>query len=129
MSLVVLLILSEDDVWCNQINQIEITSDVKERVPQTGEFSLIRVFLITSKFLSFVTLDNYIFIIIELFEPLLKFYYEKQAGLVNLDNITLGSLIILVIVRTIQYNLSRVKDKYLHTNCLATLANMSSRYV
>ena len=24
MSLVVLLILSEDDVWCNQINQIEI---------------------------------------------------------------------------------------------------------
>jgi len=84
MSLVVLLILSEDDVWCNQINQIELSQDF-------------------------------------------EFYYEKQAGLVNLDKITLGSLLILVIVRTIQYNLSRVKDKYLHTNCLATLANMSSR--
>lgn len=86
MSLVVLLILSEDDVWCNQINQIQLSQDF-------------------------------------------EFYYEKQAGLVNLDNITLGSLLILVIVRTIQYNLSRVKDKYLHTNCLATLANMSSRLV
>jgi len=84
MSLVILLILSEDDVWCNQINQIHIENDF-------------------------------------------KFYYEKQSGLVSLDNITLGSLIILVIVRTIQYNLSRVKDKYLHENCLATLANMSSR--
>lgn len=84
MSLVILLILSEDDVWCNQINQIQIENDF-------------------------------------------QFYYEKQNGLVSLDNITLGSLIILVIVRTIQYNLSRVKDKYLLTNTLATLANMSSR--
>lgn len=34
----------------------------------------------------------------------------------------------LVVIRTIQYNMLKMRDKYLHTNCLAALANMSSQF-
>ena len=30
--------------------------------------------------------------------------------------------------RTIQYNMLKMRDKYLHTNCLAAMANMSSQF-
>ena len=41
MSLVILLILSEDDVWCNQINQIQVKHDFKfYSDKQSGLFSL-----------------------------------------------------------------------------------------
>ena len=30
--------------------------------------------------------------------------------------------------RTIQYNMLKMRDKYLHTNCLAALANMSAQF-
>ena len=86
MALVILLILSEEDSWCLQVNEI-VVSDVDA-----------------------------------------LFYAENQATSVKLNGINLGSLILLTIVRMIQFNLSRVKDQYLHTNCLAALANMSSRY-
>lgn len=33
-----------------------------------------------------------------------------------------------VVLRTIQFNMTRMRDKYLHTNCLAALANMSSQF-
>ncbi|XP_077993029.1 dymeclin-like [Glandiceps talaboti] len=46
----------------------------------------------------------------------------------NITEITLGGLIVLVVIRTIQYNMTRMRDKYLHTNCLAALANMSSQF-
>ncbi|CAD5111996.1 DgyrCDS1248 [Dimorphilus gyrociliatus] len=45
----------------------------------------------------------------------------------SLLEISLGSFMVLVIIRTIQYNMTRMRDKYLHTNCLAALANMSSQ--
>uniref|UniRef100_A0A8C8SSB5 Dymeclin n=1 Tax=Pelusios castaneus TaxID=367368 RepID=A0A8C8SSB5_9SAUR len=45
-----------------------------------------------------------------------------------LTEISLGSLLILVVIRTIQYNMTRTRDKYLHTNCLAALANMSAEF-
>ncbi|OWF38655.1 dymeclin-like [Mizuhopecten yessoensis] len=45
-----------------------------------------------------------------------------------ISEITLGGLLILVVIRTIQYNMTRMRDKYLHTNCLAALANMSSQF-
>ncbi|TKY53771.1 Dymeclin protein [Spatholobus suberectus] len=32
---------------------------------------------------------------------------------------------IIILIRTIQYNLSKLRDVYLHTTCLATLANMA----
>jgi len=47
----------------------------------------------------------------------------------NLPEITLGGLIILVTTRTVQYNLLKMRDEYLHTNCLAALVNMSSQFV
>lgn len=45
-----------------------------------------------------------------------------------IHDISLGGLIILVTTRTVQYNLLKMRDKYLHTNCLAALANMSSEF-
>ncbi|XP_070780259.1 dymeclin [Enoplosus armatus] len=46
----------------------------------------------------------------------------------TLTEISLGSLLILVVIRTIQFNMTRTRDKYLHTNCLAALANMSGQF-
>jgi hypothetical protein len=46
----------------------------------------------------------------------------------SLSEISLGSLLILVVIRTIQFNMTRMRDKYLHTNCLAALANMSAKF-
>nr|XP_027193748.1 dymeclin-like [Dermatophagoides pteronyssinus] len=46
----------------------------------------------------------------------------------NLTEISLGGLIILIIVRTIHFNMSRNRDRFLHTNLCATLANMSNHF-
>ncbi|XP_072032862.1 dymeclin-like [Amphiura filiformis] len=51
-------------------------------------------------------------------------WYTERA----ISQITLGGLIVLVVIRTIQFNMTRMRDKYLHTNCLAALANMSSQF-
>lgn len=40
-----------------------------------------------------------------------------------------GDAFILVIIKTMHYNMTHTKDQYLHTNCLATLANMSSKFI
>ncbi|KAG8034228.1 hypothetical protein G9C98_001313 [Cotesia typhae] len=45
-----------------------------------------------------------------------------------ISEISLGGLLILVVIRTIQYNMLKMRDKYLHTNCLAALANMSAQF-
>ena len=50
-------------------------------------------------------------------------FKERSVG-----DISLGGLLILVVIRTIQYNMTRMRDKYLHTNCLAALANMSAHF-
>ncbi|XP_066270653.1 dymeclin-like [Branchiostoma lanceolatum] len=51
-------------------------------------------------------------------------WYTERA----LHKISLGGLLILVVIRTIQFNITRMRDKYLHTNCLAALANMSAHF-
>lgn len=51
-------------------------------------------------------------------------WYTERA----LNEISLGGLLILVVIRTIQYNMLKMRDKYLHTNCLAALANMSAEF-
>ncbi|GMT16532.1 hypothetical protein PFISCL1PPCAC_7829 [Pristionchus fissidentatus] len=43
-----------------------------------------------------------------------------------LGEISLGGLIALVFIRAIHRNTLKTRDRYLHTNCLAALANMSS---
>lgn len=61
-----------------------------------------------------------------LFEQMLKnitWYTER-----SISEISLGGLLILVVIRTIQYNMLKMRDKYLHTNCLAALANMSGQF-
>ncbi|VDM49515.1 unnamed protein product [Toxocara canis] len=63
-------------------------------------------------------------------------WYQAERPL---GEVSLGGLIILVFVRTIQTNtlktrsgiaevLTELQDRYLHTNCLAALANMSSSF-
>ncbi|KAL5020400.1 hypothetical protein ScPMuIL_003292 [Solemya velum] len=79
MALIILLILSEDDVFNKAIHDI-----VLKNIP----------------------------------------WFQERA----LAEVTLGGLIILVVIRTIQYNMTRMRDKYLHTNCLAALANMSGNF-
>nr|XP_026483757.1 dymeclin isoform X2 [Vanessa tameamea] len=46
----------------------------------------------------------------------------------SISEISLGGLAVLVVVRALQYNMARVRDKYLHTNCLAAIANMSCEF-
>ncbi|XP_050218594.1 uncharacterized protein LOC126669224 [Mercurialis annua] len=42
-----------------------------------------------------------------------------------LHQTSLGSLMVIILIRTVKYNLSKLRDLYLHTTCLATLANMA----
>ncbi|XP_003740892.1 dymeclin [Galendromus occidentalis] len=79
MALIVLLILSEDDLF--------------------------------SQTLQDVTLHH------------VDWYSERNVGDINL-----GSLFILVVIRTMHYNMTRARDRYLHTNCLAALANTSAHF-
>ena len=51
-------------------------------------------------------------------------WYKERV----LTNISTGGILILVILKTMQTNMTKMRDKYLHTNCLATLANMSSKF-
>ncbi|XP_043222619.1 dymeclin-like [Amphibalanus amphitrite] len=46
----------------------------------------------------------------------------------SVTDISVGGLIVLVLVRAIQFNMNNTRDKYLHTNCLAALANMSAEF-
>uniref|UniRef100_A0A1I7UIT0 Dymeclin n=1 Tax=Caenorhabditis tropicalis TaxID=1561998 RepID=A0A1I7UIT0_9PELO len=54
----------------------------------------------------------------------------KDLGWLDSDfsvrEISLGGLTALVFIRAIQKNALKTKDRYLHTNCLAALANMSA---
>ncbi|CAF0810057.1 unnamed protein product [Adineta steineri] len=79
MSLIILLILSEDDYFNKTIHDIKLKK--------------------------------------------LTWYTER-----SLNEISLGGLLVAVVLRTIQFNMTRMRDKYLHTNCLAALANMSSQF-
>lgn len=52
--------------------------------------------------------------------PSVPWYQERL-----LNHTSLGSLMVIILIRTVKYNLSKLRDVYLHTNCLATLANMA----
>ena len=45
-----------------------------------------------------------------------------------LTKTTLGSLIIIVLTRTVRFNMAKLRDVYLHTNCFAALANMAPHF-
>ena len=63
----------------------------------------------------------------------------------SISQISLGSLMVIIVINAMQINIAQMRvsiiwntvvmsvlswwqDKYLHTNCLAALANMSSRF-
>lgn len=46
----------------------------------------------------------------------------------NLNDISLACLATLIVIRSIQYNIFRMKDKFLHTNLFAMLANLSNHF-
>ncbi|KAJ0966427.1 hypothetical protein J5N97_027565 [Dioscorea zingiberensis] len=48
-------------------------------------------------------------------------WYQERL----LHKTSLGSLMVVILIRTVKYNLSKLRDVYLHTNCLAILANMA----
>ncbi|XP_022956230.1 dymeclin-like [Cucurbita moschata] len=52
--------------------------------------------------------------------PTVPWYKERL-----LHQTSLGSLVVIILIRTVQFNLSKLRDVYLHTTCLATLANMA----
>ncbi|KAG5453854.1 Dymeclin [Clonorchis sinensis] len=45
----------------------------------------------------------------------------------RISSVSRGSLLILILLRTIRYHLNRLKDRYLHVNILAALANLSAK--
>lgn len=45
-----------------------------------------------------------------------------------LSEISLGSLTVLILIKSFQYNTFKIKDKFLHTNLFATLANLSNYF-
>ncbi|CAL5337612.1 dymeclin-like [Camellia sinensis] len=55
--------------------------------------------------------------------PSVPWYQERL-----LHQTSLGSLMVIILIRTVKYNLSKLRDVYLHTNCLATLANMAPHF-
>ncbi|KAK1395267.1 Dymeclin [Heracleum sosnowskyi] len=52
--------------------------------------------------------------------PTVPWYKERI-----LSQTSLGSLVVIFLARTLKYNQSELRDVYLHTNCLAILANMA----
>ena len=52
------------------------------------------------------------------------FWYKERI----LTKTTLGSLIIIVLTRTVRFNMAKLRDVYLHTNCFAALANMTPHF-
>lgn len=128
MSLIVLLILSEDDGFNKSVHQI-----VSIVCYGTIIFNLILIWIFFFLFIFLcvsITTPSYSFIqnakIQQLSPQILKnihWYTER-----SISEISLGGLLILVVIRTIQYNMLKMRDKYLHTNCLAALANMSGQF-
>ncbi|XP_064387359.1 dymeclin-like isoform X2 [Halichondria panicea] len=55
--------------------------------------------------------------------PNVPWYVERRLAAVPL-----GSLMVMILIKTVQVNITHIRDKYLHTNCLAALANMSSHF-
>eukprot|EP01116_Phalansterium_solitarium_P001835 TRINITY_DN11658_c0_g1_i1.p1 TRINITY_DN11658_c0_g1~~TRINITY_DN11658_c0_g1_i1.p1 ORF type:complete len:667 (+),score=182.72 TRINITY_DN11658_c0_g1_i1:1116-3116(+) len=54
--------------------------------------------------------------------PTVPWFKSRQ-----LRKVSLGSLTVLVLVRTVQINLAKMRDVYLHSNCLAALSNMAAQ--
>ncbi|XP_051536901.1 dymeclin-like [Myxocyprinus asiaticus] len=109
-------ILSRTDTENLVLPILEILYHVEERNSHHVYMALIILLILTED-------DAFNRSIHEVMLKNISWYTERV-----LTEISLGSLLILVVIRTIQFNMTRTRDKYLHTNCLAALANMSSQF-
>ncbi|EPS59670.1 hypothetical protein M569_15135, partial [Genlisea aurea] len=55
--------------------------------------------------------------------PYVPWYVERR-----LTQTSLGSLVVIILTRTVRYNLFKNRDVYMYTNCLAILANMAPHF-
>uniref|UniRef100_A0A8C1K2S0 Dymeclin n=1 Tax=Cyprinus carpio TaxID=7962 RepID=A0A8C1K2S0_CYPCA len=101
---------------CPVLPILEILYHVEERNSHHVYMALIILLILTED-------DTFNRSIHEVMLKNISWYTERV-----LTEISLGSLLILVVIRTIQFNMTRTRDKYLHTNCLAALANMSAQF-
>uniref|UniRef100_A0A8B9HU68 Dymeclin n=1 Tax=Astyanax mexicanus TaxID=7994 RepID=A0A8B9HU68_ASTMX len=108
--------LSRTDVENLVMPILEILYHVEERNSHHVYMALIILLILTED-------DTFNRSIHEVILKNINWYTERA-----LTEISLGSLLILVVIRTIQFNMTRTRDKYLHTNCLAALANMSAQF-
>ncbi|KAG9488324.1 hypothetical protein GDO78_007888 [Eleutherodactylus coqui] len=109
-------VLARTDIESLVLPILEILYHVEERNSHHVYMSLIILLILTED-------DGFNRSIHEVILKNITWYSERV-----LTEISLGSLLILVVIRTIQYNMTRTRDKYLHTNCLAALANMSAQF-
>ncbi|RXN34197.1 dymeclin isoform X1 [Labeo rohita] len=109
-------ILSRTDMENLVLPILEILYHVEERNSHHVYMALIILLILTED-------DTFNRSIHEVILKNISWYTERV-----LTEISLGSLLILVVIRTIQFNMTRTRDKYLHTNCLAALANMSAQF-
>ncbi|XP_048360279.1 dymeclin [Sphaerodactylus townsendi] len=108
--------LARTDIESLVLPILEILYRVEERNSHHVYMALIILLILTED-------DSFNRSIHEVILKNITWYSERV-----LTEISLGSLLILVVIRTIQYNMTRTRDKYLHTNCLAALANMSAQF-
>ncbi|KAL4617348.1 dymeclin isoform X2 [Arapaima gigas] len=109
-------VLSRTDVENLVMPILEILYHVEDRNSHHVYMALIILLILTED-------DTFNRSIHEVILKNITWYTER-----SLTEISLGSLLILVVIRTIQFNMTRTRDKYLHTNCLAALANMSAQF-
>ncbi|XP_037229139.1 dymeclin isoform X1 [Falco rusticolus] len=109
-------VLARTDIESLVLPILEILYHVEERNSHHVYMALIVLLILTED-------DGFNRSIHEVILKNITWYAERV-----LTEISLGSLLILVVIRTIQYNMTRTRDKYLHTNCLAALANMSAQF-
>ncbi|KFP30668.1 Dymeclin, partial [Colius striatus] len=109
-------VLARTDIENLVLPILEILYHVEERNSHHVYMALIILLILTED-------DGFNRSIHEVMLKNITWYAERV-----LTEISLGSLLILVVIRTIQYNMTRTRDKYLHTNCLAALANMSAQF-
>ncbi|XP_072108284.1 dymeclin isoform X1 [Mobula birostris] len=109
-------VLARTDVENLVLPILEILYHVEKRNSHHVYMALIILLILTEE-------DSFNRSVHEVILKNITWYAERP-----LTEISLGSLLILVVIRTVQYNMTRTRDKYLHTNCLAALANMSSQF-
>jgi len=109
-------VLNQNDLECVVGPILQVLYNPENRNPHHMYMALIVILILTQQ-------EEFNEVIHKLPVSDVSWYKEK-----NLTGISLGSLLILIILRTIQFNMARMRDKYLHTNCLASLANMASNF-